>query len=208
MEKVRFLNKKINANERSNFNRWNKEQIEMFGQEVKFFSNLTSLSAADSLYGEDVISGFGQGKELVVLLNLNNDSYLLSKFGIVAHSDINGVIHPEMFEALFGTGSEPKAGDVIELTEFGADRIHFPKRGANVFELTEVIDEFQINPIAGHYLWFFKGRRYDYSHETGGPGAGVGNTSIDDNDALEQEAQNNFSYLENPCSNDSVYGDY
>lgn len=209
MEKVRFLNKKINANERSNFNRWNKEQIEMFGQEVKFFSNLTTLSSADDLYGEDTVSGFGEGKELVVLLNLNNDSYLLSKFGIVADSDINGVIHPEMFEKLFGTGSEPKAGDVIELSEFGADRIHFPKRGANVFELTEVIDEFQINPIAGHYLWFFKGRRYDYSHETGGPGAGVGNnTNVSDNDAIEQDSQENFSYLQNPCSNDNVYGDY
>jgi hypothetical protein len=126
----------------------------------------------------------------------------------VADSDINGVIHPEMYETLFGVGSEPKAGDVIELTEFGSDRIHFPKRGANVFELTEIIDEFQINPIAGHYLWFFKGRRYDYSHETGSPGAGVGNTSIDDNDSIEQTAQDNFSYIENPCSNDSVYGDY
>lgn len=209
MEKVRFLNKKINTNERSNFNRWNKEQIEMFGQEVKFFSNLTTLSSADDLYGEDTVSGFGEGKELVVLLNLNNDSYLLSKFGIVADSDINGVIHPEMFEKLFGTGSEPKAGDVIELTEFGSDRIHFPKRGANVFELTEVIDEFQINPIAGHYLWFFKGRRYDYSHETGGPGAGVGNnTNVSDNDTIEQDSQENFSYLQNPCSNDNVYGDY
>jgi hypothetical protein len=208
MEKVRFLNKTINANERSNFNRWNKEQIEMFGQEIKFFSNLTTLSSSNVLYGEDVVSGFGVGKELVVLLNLNNDSYLLSKFGIVADSDINGVIHPEMYETLFGVGSEPKAGDVIELTEFGSDRIHFPKRGANVFELTEIIDEFQINPIAGHYLWFFKGRRYDYSHETGSPGAGVGNTSIDDNDSIEQTAQDNFSYIENPCSNDSVYGDY
>jgi len=133
---------------------------------------------------------------------------LLSKFGIVADSDLNGVIHPKMYEDIFGEGSEPKAGDVVELTEYGSDRIHFPKRGATVYELTEVIDEFQINPLGGHYLWFFKARRYEYSHETGGPGAGQGNTARDDNDSLEQESLENYSYDDNPCSNTSVYGDY
>lgn len=208
MESVRFLNKKINLNERTNFDNWNKEQIQMYGQEIKFFSNLTSLTSVDTLYGEDTVSGFGEGKELIVLLNLNNDSYLLSKFGIVADSDLNGVIHPKMYEDIFGVGSEPKAGDVVELTEFGSDRIHFPKRGATVYELTEVIDEFQINPLGGHYLWFFKARRYEYSHEPGSPGPGVGNNNRDDNDSLEQASEENFSYVENPCSNDSVYGDY
>jgi hypothetical protein len=208
MESVRFLNKQINLNERNNFDNWNREQIQMYGQDIKFFSNLTTLSSVDSLYGEDTVSGFGEGKNLIVLLNLNNDSYLLSKFGIVADSDLNGVIHPKMYEEVFGEGSEPKAGDVVELTEYGSDRIHFPKRGATVYELTEVIDEFQINPLGGHYLWFFKARRYEYSNEPGSPGPGVGNNNRNDNDELEQASQENFSYIDNPCSNDSVYGDY
>lgn len=165
MESVRFLNKQRNLNERNNFDKWNREQIQMYGQEIKFFSNMTTLSSVDVLYGEDTVSGFDEGKELIVLLNLNNDSYLLSKFGIVADSDLNGVIHPKMYEEVFGKDAEPKAGDVIELTEFGSDRIHFPKRGATVYELTEIIDEFQINPLGGHYLWFFKAKRYDYSYE-------------------------------------------
>jgi hypothetical protein len=62
--------------------------------------------------------------------------------------------------------------------------------------------------LGGHYLWFFKARRYEYSYEKDGPGAGQGNTSRDDNDALEQKAIDNFDYFNNPCSNDSVYGDY
>ena len=208
MESVRFLNKQINLNERNNFDNWNREQIQMYGQDIKFFSNLTTLSSVDSLYGEDTVSGFGEGKNLIVLLNLNNDSYLLSKFGIVADSDLNGVIHPKMYEEVFGEGSEPKAGDVVELTEYGSDRIHFPKRGATVYELTEVIDEFQINPLGGHYLWFFKARRYEYSNEPGSPGPGIGNNNRNDNDELEKASQENFSYIDNPCSNDSVYGDY
>ena len=80
MEKLRYLNKHFNQQERSNFNGWWKEQIEIFGQEVSYYSNTTTLSASNFLYGEEPDAGFNGPKELVVLLNLNNDSLLLSKF--------------------------------------------------------------------------------------------------------------------------------
>jgi hypothetical protein len=209
MEKLRYLNKEINLNERQLFNGWWKEQIDINGQEVDFFSNKSSLSGMDILYGEQPSAGFFDPQKLIVLLNLNNDSYLLSKFGIIADSDLNGVIHYEHFTEVFGASSEPKPGDLMQLTEFGSDRLNWPRRGATVYELTEVIDEFVINPLGGHYVWFFKAKRYDYAYEIGSPGPGVGNTITDDNDAIEALAQQNFSYDEdNPCSNTSVYGDY
>jgi hypothetical protein len=209
METVRFLDKLTNFQERKNFSYWWKEQISMYGQEVNYFSSLVQLSAMNSLYGEDVASGYSEGKKLIVQLNLNNDSYLLSKFGVLADSDMTGVIHPDMYEDIFGKGSEPKMGDLMELSEFGSDRINFPKRGATVYELTEVIDEFQLNAIAGHYVWFFKAKRYDFSYENGSPGSGVGNNPANDNDIIEQASLDNFNYDEdNLCSKDSVYGDY
>lgn len=209
MEKVRFLDKRFNQNERRNFWFWWKEQIEMFGQTTEYYTNNASLSSMNSLYGEQPDLSYQTGKPLTVLLNLNNDSYLLSKFGIVADSDLTGVIHPSHFTYLYGLSSEPKNGDLIKLTEFGIDRLNYPRRGPTVYEITEVVDEFQLNAIGGHYVWFFKAKRYDYSFENNSPGGGTGNNPNNDNDALEQAANNNFDYLEdNPCSNTSVYGDY
>jgi len=209
MEKLRFLNKQFNANERANFSNWWYEQINIYGQEVTYYTNQSALSGMNVLYGEEPDAGFGAGNKMVLLLNLTNDSYILSKFGIVADSDMTGVIHPKAFNAVYGPKSEPKTGDLIMLTEFGSDRINYPKRGPTVYEFTEVIDEFQLNALGGHYVWFFKAKRYDYSFENGSPGSGIGNVANNDNDILEAAADSNFNYPEeNPCSNTSIYGDY
>jgi hypothetical protein len=209
MESLRFLNKNINNNERSNFDGWWYEQISIFGQDTIYYNNLMALSSANVLYGEEPDAGFGEGKNLIVQLNLTNDSYILSKFGILADSDMTGVIHPKHFTKIYGLSSEPKAGDLMKLQEFGIDRLNYPKRGPTVYELTEVIDEFQLNALGGHYVWFFKAKRYDYSLEDGSPGSGDGNKPINDNDALEALADSNFNYPEdNPCSKTSVYGEY
>jgi hypothetical protein len=209
METLRYLNKEINANERNLFSNYWHEQINIYGQQVNYFVNKTSLSGVNVLYGEEPNAGFLECQPLIALLNLNNDSYLLSKFGIIADSDLNGVLHPADFTKVFGLSSEPKPSDLLQLSEFGSDRINWPKRGATVYELTEVIDEFVINPLGGHYVWFFKAKRYDYSYEDGSPGSGEGNKPINDNDVLEALADGNFNYPEeNPCSNTSVYGEY
>ena len=209
MEKLRFLNKKQNINERRNFSNWWYEQINIYGQEIDYYTNITQLSSAYHLYGEEPNAGFSNPRKMIVLLNLNNDSYLLSKFGIIADSDMTGVIHPKSFTSIYGLSSEPRMGDLMRLTEFGSDRLNYPRRGPTIFEITEVIDEFQLNAIGGHYVWFFKAKRFDYSYEPGSPGAGDGNTPLDDNDVIEQLANANFNYNEeNPCSDTSVYGEY
>jgi hypothetical protein len=209
MESLRFLNKKTNQNELNNFDNWWYEQIDIYGQETIHYSNLTALSSSNFLYGENPEAGFGDGKDLIVLLNLTNDSYILSKFGIIADSDMTGVIHPRHYTQIYGLSSEPKAGDLLKLQEFGQDRLWVPKKGPTIYELTEVIDEFQYNPLGGHYVWFFKAKRYDYSYEGNSPGPGQGNNGLNDNDRIEELANQNFDYTEdNPCSKPSVYGDY
>jgi hypothetical protein len=209
METLRYLDKQNNLNERNNFAFWWKEQINIYGQMTEYYATNAALSAMNPIYGEQPDLSFGTGQNLVVMLNLNNDSYLLSKFGILADSDVTGVIHPSHFTAIYGLSAEPKNGDLIKLSEFGNDRLNYPRRGGGIYEITEVIDEFQLNAIAGHYVWFFKAKRYDYSHETGSPGSGQGNNAANDNDIIEQASQDNFNYIEdNPCSNTSVYGDY
>lgn len=209
METLRYLNKGINANERQNFSNWWKEQININGQDVLYYTDTTTLSTCNLLYGENPSAGFDEGKSMIVLLNLNNDAILLSKFGLIADSDMSGVIHYESYTEVYGLSSEPKQGDLMVLQEYGIDRLNYPKRGPTVYQLTDVIDEFQGNPLGGHYVWFFKAKRYDYSFEPNSPGAGLGNTPLDDNDKIEEVSLQNFDYIiDNPCSNTSVYGEY
>jgi hypothetical protein len=208
METLRYLNKEINSNERNNFSNWWLEQINIYGQKVIYYQNASTIESSNRIYGEDVAAGFEVGKDIIILYTLNNDSIFFSKFGLIADGEFAGVIHPTTFTEVFGLSAEPKAGDILRLEEYGIDRINYPKRGPIMWELTEVKDELEINAIAGHYVWFIKAKRYDYSKEPGSPGSGVGNTPSDDNSIADEIAKENFNYLENPCSNSSVYGGY
>jgi hypothetical protein len=209
METLRYLNKQYNQNERQNFSNWWKEQIQIYGQEIVYYSNQTTLSGSNVLYGEQPDAGFGDGHPMIVLGNLNNDSVLLSKFGLVADGEWSGVLHKDLYTQVYGLSSEPKRGDLMALVEYGADRINYPKRGTTIYELTDVVDEFKGNALMGHYVWFFTGKRYDYSLEPESPGPGTGNVPLEDNDLVEQIADQNFNYIEdNPDSNTSVYGEY
>ena len=210
MGTLRYQNKKRNSNEKVYISKLFREQIEVYGQEVNYYHNLAELKNMSPLYGENQSEGYAKPRTLLILCNLNNDAYLLSKFGIISDADLSGVIHPDHFNQIYGFAEkEPKAGDLIEMAEFGEDRLGYPKRGATVYQLTEVRDEFEYNPLGWHIVWSWKAKRYDYSGEPGSPGGGLGNNPMDDNDILEEIAKDNFNYdKDNPCSKDSVYGDY
>lgn len=170
-DKVRYLNKNNNANERENYSKWWKEQIEHYGTTVDYYSNGYGLTAHNFVYGEDPTSLFLKTPEVIMLTDITNDSLMLSKFGIMADCDMTAVIHISSYYEQFGCGSEPKAGDLIKLTEYGADRPG--GRSAPVYEITERDDEFlqMTNALIGHYVWYLKCKRYEYSYE---PGVDVG----------------------------------
>lgn len=209
METLRYLNKQNNQAERQNFSNWWREQIQIYGQEIVYYTNLTTLSGSNPLYGEQPDAGFGVGYNMIVLGTLNNDSVLLSKFGLVADGEWSGVLHKDSYTQIFGLSAEPKRGDLMALVEYGVDRINYPRRGTTIYELTDVVDEFKGNPLMGHYVWFFTGKRYDFSLEPHSPGPGIGNLPLEDNDIIESISEENFNYIiDNPDSNTSVYGEY
>jgi hypothetical protein len=164
---VRYLNKNNNANERENYARWWKEQIEHYGTSVTYFTHGYALSSHNFLYGEDPTSMFGKIEDVIMLTDITNDSLMLSKFGIMADCDMTAVVHISSFYEKVGCGFEPKAGDLIQLTEYGADRPG--GRSAPIYEITERDDEYlpMTNPLIGHYVWYIKCKRYEYSFEPG-----------------------------------------
>ena len=167
LNNVRYLNKRNNANERENYSKWWKEQIEHYGTSTTYYTHGYTLTSHNFLYGEDPTSKFSNKQEVIMLTDITNDSLMLSKFGIMADCDMTAVIHISSFYEKFGCGHEPKAGDLIELTEYGADRPG--GRSAPFYEITERDDEYlpMTNSLIGHYVWYIKCKRFEYSYEGG-----------------------------------------
>lgn len=219
---MRYLNKFNNENERNNFRGWWKEQIEHYGTLTTYYTHGYSLSGHNFLYGEDPTSQYLSAGDVVMITDITNDALLLSKFGVMADCDMTAVVHIDSFQDRFGLGAEPKSGDLIELTEYGADRPN--GRSGPIYEITERDDEYlpMTNPLLGHYVWYIKCKRFEYSYEKGVKPENL-NTQINDSgtygdveqllssyplssDDVDVKGKEIFDYS---CSDkDSPYGDY
>lgn len=176
---VRYLNKNNNANERENYAKWWKEQIEHYGTSVTYFTHGYNLTSHNFLYGEDPTSRYRKTENVIMLTDITNDALMLSKFGIMADCDMTAVVHISSFYETVGCGMEPKAGDLIQLTEYGADRPG--GRSAPIYEITERDDEYlpMTNALIGHYVWYIKCKRFEYSYEPG-ISTGANNKQVSD----------------------------
>lgn len=200
-------------------NYW-REQIELYGQRVGYYVCNFNLASADGLYGEQPTKNYSQPQSIIFGLNLNENALLLSKYGLVSDDEITAFVHVSSFYTTFGSGAEPKAGDVFSLDEYGSDRVG--GRGPNYYEVTQRLDQdiAQINPLAGHYVWLIKGKRYEYSFEPGLTGEQVNSQVFDDTVAagvsgatkpytfnVDEAGANIFNYADT-TGYDNIYGGY
>lgn len=175
----RFTDKSNQDGERLLFDNWWREIVNQFGVKTSYYVNTFNTLSADNLYGEQPTKRFAPPIEFVMGINLNDNAITLSQFGFLSDDEVTGYIHIDSFissfsaltaEGLWGTQNdiiEPKAGDIFQLSEFGNDRPS--SRQPKYFEITERLDEdiSQINPLAGHYVFLIKAKRFDYSFEPG-----------------------------------------
>jgi hypothetical protein len=175
----RFTDKSNQDSERLLFDNWWRELINQFGVKTTYYVNTFNTLSADNLYGEQPTKKFAPPVEFVMGINLNDNAITLSQFGFLSDDEVTGFIHIQAFESAFSSLTaeglwetqnniiEPKAGDIFQLSEFGSDRPS--NRQPKYFEITEKLDEdiAQINPLAGHYVFLVKAKRYDYSFEPG-----------------------------------------
>ena len=163
------------------------ELINNLGIPVDFYINTFNLSAADLLYGTDWgdtvglsdATSFGEYKgplQMQMYIELSDDAINLSKFGFDPGDEFTAFVHISTFytaaSAYFnysdvGQSIEPKAGDVISLQVLGCDRPN--GRGTVMYEVTERMDQdvSALNPILGHYVYRLRGKRFDYSFQSG-----------------------------------------
>jgi hypothetical protein len=120
---LRFTRKSTNENERKLFQSWWNELNRLYGVYVDFYTYDYSTSAHDFFYGEHPLAPYSGPIPMLVLPQINNDSLLLSKFGIRTDADATFIIPILAFRAAFNDNTaEPKSGDLIRMTELGWDR--------------------------------------------------------------------------------------
>lgn len=215
---------------------WWNEQINAYGMKVNYYVNLYSLSAHDYFYGEQPLAGFASPIAMIFAVTLSNDSVILSKFGLQGTADLTAMVAIKSFTNTL-TGSslsgitgiydyEPKAGDLIELSEYGTTRPN--GRSGQIYEITERVDQKGGvgNQLLGHYIWLIQAKRYDYSYEPQAPREAKMD-QVYDNKAdgllnnlpkiletkeytqfVDKDSEKVFNYTNNPQSNNNVYGDY
>ena len=194
----RFTDKNNQSSERILFDNWWRENLNQFGIKTTYYVNTFNVLSADNLYGEEPTKTFAPPIEFVMGINLNDNAINLSQFGFLSDDEVTGFIHIQSFQTAFSAALsstwetqynivEPKAGDIFQLSEFGDDRPS--DRQPKYFEVTEKIDEdiAQINPLAGHYVFLIKAKRYDYSFEPGIPFNNI-NTSISGNQQIYEDS--------------------
>jgi hypothetical protein len=224
-EAYRVLNKSTNEGERELIWNYYTEMINMYGQSINYYINGTNLDNADNLYGEAPLDGYTNPYTFIMYIDLNDASPLLSKYGLISDDDLTAIVTISAFgsslsslTANYPSGiPEPKAGDLIELNEYGNDRVN--GRTGRIFQLTQRLDEdvARINPLMGHYLWILKAKRFDFAYETNSPREGASNQVIDDtltgtftgNNVLIQGNMDPFETTTNEVSNEIFdYGEY
>lgn len=179
-ECFRYTDKSSNQSERVIYSNYWRELINLYGQRVSYYVNTTSTLSADMLYGEQPTAQYAPPLPLIVAINLNENALMLSKYGLLSEDEVTAFVHITAFYERFGAGREPKAGDVFQLTEYGSDRPG--GRDGRYYEITERLDQdiAQINPLAGHYVWLLKAKRFEWSFEPGLSADAVNSQVYDD----------------------------
>jgi hypothetical protein len=167
------------------------EMVNLYGQKVEYYVNTMNLLSADLIYGEQPTSIFHGPITMKMMINLNESSFSVSKFGFQADDDVTAYTTYSLFVTAFSGDDiytqlsqdlEPKSGDVFKMSEYGNDRIN--GRGGNFFEVTERRDQNigeSMNPLGGHYGWMLKAKRMEYSWQPGLPNESANEQVNDDN---------------------------
>ena len=215
---IRFNLKSNTVNERAQtYKRWWKEQVRLYGTKIDYYVRNFTLSASDKVYGENAHQGYHPKASFVMLIDLTDGSLTYSQYGLVSDDELTAIIDIETYQDSISASTEPKAGDVFQLTEYGDDRPN--SRDGKIFEITERLDQSikEINQLQGHYVFKLRARRNDHTFLSGltpelsstqvVDTSGVGQLSsieIDYINDLDTEQGSYFDY----GSNDDVYGDY
>ena len=154
-EDNRYLNKDKNIGVRAMYENLWAEYINRYGVQTTYFRHGYKLETQDDfIYGEDPTEPYLPPLTINMMVEYQTDALLLSKFGLESTSDLNGTVSMKDFQNVFGLGVEPKAGDVIELTEASWLTKEMPKYDGLLshYNIVANIDKTDIVVVSGDAL--------------------------------------------------------
>jgi hypothetical protein len=119
---LNFVRKTFTENERKLWQSYWDELTQLYGTYTDYYVYDYQLSSHDFFYGEEPLAPYLPPKGMRILVEVNNESLLLSKFGVQTDADATIIIPIDQFRQVFGGSAEPKSHDLIRLTELGLDR--------------------------------------------------------------------------------------
>jgi len=222
---TRFNNKSLGTNERNQtYKRWWKEQVRLYGTSVNYYVRKFDLSKTDKVYGENPYEGYQVPQTFTMLIDLTDGAITYSQYGLISDDELAAIIDIETYQKTLSsyyassTVTEPNAGDVFQLIEYGDDRP--AGRNGKIFEITERLDENigEINQLQGHYVFKLRARRNDHTFLPGltteskstqvVDTSGIGPLTAIETDYINDIDTEQASYFNEYGTNDDVYGDY
>lgn len=176
---VNVNDKTANAGEIAVISSAVREAIQRYGQPVEYYINQYNTLSADNLYGEDATKAYYPPVQIVMYIQLTENSATLRRFGFDPDDEITAYVHISSYAATFNALSavyqannqaiQPKSGDVFQLKQYGSTRPG--NREGKFFEVTTIDDQdiAEMNYLGAHYMWRLRARRLDYSFEPGLP---------------------------------------
>ena len=126
---IRFNNKSLGINERNQtYKRWWKEQVRLYGTSVDYYVRKFDLSNTDKVYGENPYEGYHTPQTFTMLIDLTDGAITYSQYGLMSDDELTAIIDIETYQKSVSsyytssTVTEPNAGDVFQLAEYGDDR--------------------------------------------------------------------------------------
>lgn len=200
---VNVNDKTANAGEIAVISSAIREAIQRYGQPVEYYINQYNTLSANNLYGEDPTKSYYPPVQIIMYIQLTENSATLRRFGFDPDDEITAYVHISAYAATFNALSsvyqdnnqaiQPKSGDVFQLKQYGSTRPG--NREGKFFEVTTIDDQdiAEMNYLGAHYMWRLRARRLDYSFEPGLPLI-RGNDQVFDNarsGVITQETINN-----------------
>lgn len=154
--------------EQTLYNNWLQDLVNTYGVLIRYYPYSFSIEEMNSLFGEDMITGFDNDKTFRAYVEISSNSNILSRFGIKVDAQVSLSIPFTTWNNYF-PGLEPKAGDVFVVINTGCGRQG--GRTAEVFEITKRYDRKNAGGdfLGRHYGWFLEASRFEYGYEPGAP---------------------------------------
>lgn len=176
---VNVNDKTANAGEIAVISSAVREAIQRYGQPVEYYINQYNTLSANNLYGEDPTKSYYPPVQIIMYIQLTENSATLRRFGFDPDDEVTAFVHISAYAATFNALSgvyqsnnqdiQPKSGDVFQLKQYGNTRPG--NREGKFFEVTTIDDQdiAEMNYLGAHYMWRLRARRLDYSFEPGLP---------------------------------------